>query len=147
MSRPTHALTPKILIWLLAALFLIRGLLILFATDSSHEWDNLLGIGGLATTDAQVGTPSWFLRVIQLIEGRLWVLLAFPLFLRLPWGRDLAMLVAAVGVIIQLFRLQAGNGMSAILWLVIYAGIVALFYTQWGIRTYFNHSQASDVNL
>lgn len=146
MSQPTNALAPKVVIWLLATVFLMRGLLILFASDSSNEWNNLLGIGGLATADAQVGTPGWLLRIVELIEGRLWILLAFPLFFRLPWGRDLAILIAAVGIVVQLFRLQAGNGISAILWLVIYSGVIALFYTQRGIKAYFDRPQAPKVN-
>ena len=137
-----HAATrgPKPVVLALATLLLIRGILILFTTDRSDAWNNLLGVGGLAAADAQFGWPGTIMRIAQLSEGRLWIILAFPLFLRLAWGRDLAILAAGLGMLVQVFRLLAGNSVLALVWLLIFAGIAALFYARSDLKTYFAHS-------
>lgn len=144
MTKPLVGVSAKPVVLILAALLFVRGLLILFAKESSGEWSNLLGIGGLAAADTQFGLLGPILRIVQLIEGRLWLIVAFPLFFRLAWGRDLAILVAGLGIVVQVFRLLAGSGAFAVGWLLMYAGIAALFY-QPGIKTYFARPQATGV--
>lgn len=145
MTTTSVGIGRKSIVLTLAALLFIRGLLILFTNDSAGEWNNLLGTGGLAAADAQFGPLGPILRIAQLIEGRLWIIVAFPLFFRLSWGRDVAILVAILGIVVQVFRLLAGSSAFAVVWLLIYIGIAALFYAEPGIKAYFAPTQASGV--
>lgn len=133
------------LLFIITALLCARGLLILFTNDSTAEWSNLLGIGGLGAADTQFGALGSLLRVAQLIEGRLWILVAFPVAFRLPWGRDVAILVAVLGMIVQSVRLLAGNGAFAVVWLVVFLAVAALFYAEPGIRAYFARPMTTDT--
>ena len=137
MTMTAVSLGTRSMVLILATLMFARGLLILFAEGSLSEWSNLLGVGGLAAADVQFGPLGPILRIGQLIEGRLWIIVAFPLFFRLPWDRDVAVLVAGLGMVVQVFRLLAGSDAFAVVWLVIYAAIAALFYAEPGIRAYF----------
>ncbi|MBC7812848.1 MAG: hypothetical protein H7175_16955 [Burkholderiales bacterium] len=135
----------KIFVFVLAALLLVRGLLILFTSDADNQWSDLLGVGGLAAADTQFGALGPILRIVQIIEGRLWIIVAFPLFFRLSWGRDVAILIAVAGMVVQVFRLVAGNGFLALVWLAIYVGIAALFYATPVIKAYFASAQETDM--
>ncbi|MBC7877589.1 MAG: hypothetical protein H7Y59_10500 [Anaerolineales bacterium] len=143
MTKTFNRIEPKMIVLTLATLLFARGLLILFALDSSTAWSNLLGIGGLATSNTQFGALGPIMRIAQLIEGRLWLIVAFPLFFRLSWGRDVTILVAGLGIAIQVFRLFAGSGAFAVVWLVIFVGIAVLFYAEPGIKTYFTQNISS----
>jgi hypothetical protein len=136
MTKATVGNQTKWVVLIFAALMLVRGVLILFARENAIEWSNLLGIGGLEAADAQFGFLAPILRIIQIIEGRLWIIVAFPLFFGLAWGRDVTIMLAMVGAVIQVFRLFAGNGIFALIWLAIYIGIAIVFYASPAIKAY-----------
>jgi uncharacterized membrane protein len=138
MEKPN---TGKLIVLTLASLMLVRGILILFAGEGSSDLNNILGVGGLTNADAQFGAFGSILRIAQLIEGRFWIILAFPLFYRLAWGRDVAVLVAGLGVVVQIFRLLAGGGAFAVVWIVIYVVIALLFSAEPHIKAHFVQAQ------
>ena len=144
MTQTAAGVSRQPIVFVLAGLLFIRGVMILFTNDAS-EWNALLGTGGLAAMEAQLGALGPILRILQLIEGRLWIIAAFPLFFRLSWGRDVAILVAILGIVVQGLRLVAGNGLSAIVWLIIYIVVAAFFYAAPGIKAYFAEAKEAEL--
>ncbi len=138
----------KPLRWCMIALGLLlaaRGIGALVAPDSSASWTQLLGIGGLANAEARFGGLGKAMRILYLIESRLWVIVAFPMMFRLAWGRDVAIAVAAASILTQGFRLLLGAGFGAVVWIGIFIGIIALFATLPQIKAYFAASETAKI--
>ncbi|MFD3165503.1 hypothetical protein [Herpetosiphon sp. NSE202] len=133
MTRPT---TVRWLMMSLGILLAARGIGGLLAVDSTALWANLLGIGGFTEAEMRFGWLGYAMRILYLIESRLWIILAFPLIFRLPWGRDIVLVVAIASMLVQGCRLLLGSGLSAGIWLAIFAGMIALFATAPQIKSY-----------
>jgi hypothetical protein len=125
--------------WLMIGLGIVlaaRGVVSLAAPDSTTGWTELLGIGGFADAEARFGAIGVAMRVLALIESRLWIILAFALIFRLPWGRDVILVVAAGSVLVQGCRLLLGAGLGAAVWLGLFVGLIGIFITVPQLKAY-----------
>jgi hypothetical protein len=127
----------------IAVLLALRGIVILSTPADPTGWTRWLGIGG-PFMDGDGSLLGRVLTVVALIEGRLWIILAFPLLLRLAWGRDLAVLVALLGIVVQGFRLAYGSGAPAGLWLLADVSLALIFAAAPGVRAYFAPRPSAD---
>lgn len=143
MPKTNDSPIGKIWVYAIAALMFLRGIIILFSGDNTNEWSNLLGTGGLANAQAQAGWLGWLIHVAWLIEGRFWIIAAFPLVFRLAWGRDVVILVAGLGIALQIYRLFNSNVFSSIIWLLLYILIALAFWFEPKIKAYFIQPQQS----
>ena len=85
-----------------------------------------------AATVATVGGLSIFLAILYLISVPIFAVAAFGLFRRKTWARMAA--VIALGVSVLLSVVNLGNGIGGIIWILISALGIYLFWSDEGIK-------------